>query len=615
MRINQWRSRPGSIVPLTALCLTGMLGFIALVVDLGALMIIRNQCQNAADASAMAGARTLTGDTSTNNNYSNVQPNAASAAAANSILGQPVNPTTQLTVSIGDYYYNTSAAAFQISPSSLGQSGDNWTLVQATITATHPSFFAQVLGMSTLSSSAMATAAHRPRDVVIVVDFSGSMRFESLLAEPYFGARTVPMNPSTVYPQFGQYSGNSSLLTYSSDLQASSGEIISQANTEVPTANAITSVLSGFYGDTTAFGTSTPAFTAASSTYATTPGGDVPLTTNKNNTTTYAQTVSQFLGGQTTRDWRFELDGYSAYAGGVANPNLSGATNYTNAPFNGNTQGPGYWGKTFFTWPPDPRVPLTTTYYSSANIASIVQQFLSDFSYTSADFANTSVTTWAAALNTSVTTIAVPSSDAAHFPAAPFKIMVGNTSGGAFTGSPEVMSVTATGTASSGTLAWTVSRPQDGTSAISSQTTTPSAAFTNTATSITVNSISGFPTTTLPFYIMVGATTGTGSAYRHVHSSGTDESHGRRRNWFQDLDRVQGPKWNYETGRNHDDDGGSGLYSRPGNRATPVRHLYCRQHQCVHRRRHNARDQQCLDLLGHLGHARQLSDRQRLPSR
>src|SRR5580700_186438 len=100
MRINHSQSRPGAIAPMTALCLIGMLGFIALVVDLGMLMIIRNQCQNAADAAAMAGARTLTGDSSTNNNYANVLPNAQSAAAANSILGTPINTNTQLTTTI-----------------------------------------------------------------------------------------------------------------------------------------------------------------------------------------------------------------------------------------------------------------------------------------------------------------------------------------------------------------------------------------------------------------------------------------------------------------------------------------------------------------------------------
>src|SRR3954465_9406693 len=106
------RRRRGAIGPLGAICLTGMLAFVALALDLGILMIARNQCQNAADAAAMAGARTLNGDTAANNNYANPGPNAQAAAAANTIAGQPVNPSTQVSVSIGDYYYDSASASF-----------------------------------------------------------------------------------------------------------------------------------------------------------------------------------------------------------------------------------------------------------------------------------------------------------------------------------------------------------------------------------------------------------------------------------------------------------------------------------------------------------------------
>jgi Flp pilus assembly protein TadG len=512
--------RRGAIIPLTALSLIALLGFVALAVDLGLLMIARNQCQNAADSAAMAGARALTGDQSTNNNYSGVQPVAVAAAAANSVLGTPIDPSTQLTFTIGDYYYDTTAGTFKISPSSLGVTGDNWNLVQAKVTANQSSFFAKVFGVTSLNAGALATAAHRPRDTAIIVDFSGSMRFESLLAAPYSGTRTTSMNPNSVYPTFGQYAGNSSLLIYSTDQQASSGELIGATNTEVVTSDSNASVISGFYADTTAFGTSTPAFTAASSSYATTPNGDVPLKVSLGGGSSYAHTVSEFLNGstgQTTRDWRFELDGYGAYSAGAVNTSVSNASDYSAVPFKGYTQGPGYWGKTFMLWPPDPRVPLTTTYFTSTpnnlaspgQIESIVKQFLTDFGYTAADFANTSVTTSTATISTTnPTTILVPATTAANLPSTvPFKIMVGNVSGGVFTGTPEVMSVTAIGATASGTTKWTVSRAQDGTSAFAGVTTTPSATFTTAATSITVNAITGFPTGTLPFNIMVGSVT------------------------------------------------------------------------------------------------------------
>ena len=62
--------RRGTIVPIMALCVTGLFGFVALAVDLGMLAINRTECQNAADAAALAGARQLNNaTTSTNNNW------------------------------------------------------------------------------------------------------------------------------------------------------------------------------------------------------------------------------------------------------------------------------------------------------------------------------------------------------------------------------------------------------------------------------------------------------------------------------------------------------------------------------------------------------------------
>ena len=479
---NSKTRRRGAIVPLVAICLTGLVAFIALALDLGLLMIARNQCQNTADSAAMAGARTLTGDVSTNNNYSAAGPAALAAATSNTILNQAVT-TGQVTVTVGDYYYNTSAAAFQISPSSLGNAGDNWSLVQATVTSSQPTYFAKVFGMTTLNASAKSTAAHRPRDTSIVVDFSGSMRFDSLLGFPPFGTRTNSMNQSTVYPQFGHYSGNSAMLTYSADQQVSTGEVAGAANTEVVTTDSNANIISGFFADTTPFGTSTPAFSSAPAGYATVPGGDVPLTVNKNTTGgAYAKTV-QDVTGPTARDKPFELDGYSAYAAGSVNTNASTHSDYSSAPFYGYTQGPGYWGKTFFTWPPDPRVPLTTTApigctsgpYTAAQVQSLLQQYLTDFGYTAGDLNNTSVlTTLKANITNSATTITVNS--AAGFPttataAAPFKIMVGTAVlNGTFAANPEIMYVTNV----AGTT-WTVQRGKDATTAAAFTSAAPTA--------------------------------------------------------------------------------------------------------------------------------------------
>ena len=47
--------RRGTILPIVALALVGLCGFVALAIDVGMVLVARTQVQNAADAAAMAG--------------------------------------------------------------------------------------------------------------------------------------------------------------------------------------------------------------------------------------------------------------------------------------------------------------------------------------------------------------------------------------------------------------------------------------------------------------------------------------------------------------------------------------------------------------------------------
>ena len=52
-------ARRGAILPYLALTIVALLGFMALAIDLGMIMVAKTQAQNAADAAAFAGARAL----------------------------------------------------------------------------------------------------------------------------------------------------------------------------------------------------------------------------------------------------------------------------------------------------------------------------------------------------------------------------------------------------------------------------------------------------------------------------------------------------------------------------------------------------------------------------
>src|SRR5947208_12816529 len=83
------RPRPGTVLPLLACCLIGLCAFVALAIDLGLLAVSRTQAQNAADVSALAGARTLNNKpTSTNSNVAAAVQQARTAATSNPHLGK-----------------------------------------------------------------------------------------------------------------------------------------------------------------------------------------------------------------------------------------------------------------------------------------------------------------------------------------------------------------------------------------------------------------------------------------------------------------------------------------------------------------------------------------------
>jgi hypothetical protein len=199
--------------------------------------------------------------------------------------------------------------------------------------------------------SASSAAVHRPRDVVIIMDLSGSMRFESLpgvyvdangTAWPNYPnyARNTSLNPDPAFPQWGHYSATSTAaLQGSGSYATSTGVTVDPCNISYA-SNAGSAIIPDFMSSG-----STPAFTAASSSINnTTPGGDDFPKYNNN----YVPTLSALLAGATNQA---QLLTFSRSA---TAPSVTGYTANNGSSY-GYTQGPNYWGKTFFMWPPDPR--------------------------------------------------------------------------------------------------------------------------------------------------------------------------------------------------------------------------------------------------------------------
>jgi hypothetical protein len=394
MRLHR-ENRRGTIIPTLALSIVGLMGLIALAVDIGLIAVARTQAQSAADISALSGARALNGLASQTFNISGSVSTAKNTATYNKILDTPVT-ASQTTVKTGVYKYDSTAlrftpdaASFTTSTTAAPPSGGSWTATEATINVTKPTYFARVLGINNYAVSATATAVHRPRDIALILDYSGSMKFSSVVNWPTGGADGVKsLNPDPNWPKFGHWSRyvgqattGANPMQRTTDYTMSSGEnnapnnmtmetdngppIIKNFLTKVGSdyVNAFHNPQSGGYSMTyTPCATPAPNdFDVQSSATATYVGDKAPRVGNVA-TAAYAKTLAEVLGltitsSTHTKNTTWEPDDntarpstYTSASGPLVNKGYGPS-------FVGYSVGPAYYGKTFWIWPPDPRVP------------------------------------------------------------------------------------------------------------------------------------------------------------------------------------------------------------------------------------------------------------------
>src|SRR5262245_28577399 len=343
--------RPGAVLPLVTVCLVGLIAFVALAIDIGMMAVARSQAQSAADVAALAGARTLDG--STGNNKTNAEAEAKEAAKANYILSAKITDAKIAAgfPKTGVYKYNTSAQRFEADFVNAPATNESYGAMQMRITTQQDTYFGKVLGVSAMTVAAEATAVHRPRDIAISLDFSGSMKFSSEFNYPPSSGTvdvTGTLNPDDRFPRFGPWTiypvattGNPNPMQRVDPFIDSGGEAHAMNNLTVETVhgppivqnfqtNAASAGTNAFVynGDLTAgsFGLShspvcTPAPATWTSQYATGYAGDrwplkFGVTTTSPTLTDYAKTAAEMLGiasvNPATRLAAWETDGYDA---------------------------------------------------------------------------------------------------------------------------------------------------------------------------------------------------------------------------------------------------------------------------------------------------------------
>ncbi len=187
-------SRQGGLLIIIAFSLVVVLGIAALSIDIGREVLFKTQLQATADASALAAASKLNQNADQNDVKQDVIATALDVARRNSAGGfadvlldpnldiqlgrRTVNPITgefSLDFSEGARPYNVVKVTPRLDVVETIKDGSEVTEDR------RPSLlFASILGASRARLRASAIATFQPRDMMLVMDNSGSMRFDSL---------------------------------------------------------------------------------------------------------------------------------------------------------------------------------------------------------------------------------------------------------------------------------------------------------------------------------------------------------------------------------------------------------------------------------------------------
>jgi Flp pilus assembly protein TadG len=181
--------RPGNVLLLSAFLMIVMMAALAFSIDLGYMMVVKTELQRATDAAALAGVSQLA------NGADAAETEARAFAELNPVGGRAV---TGADAQVEFGHWDDVGRAFQISdelPSAL----------RVTLRRDRQNlFFARALGREDFSTETQAIASYRPRDIMLVLDYSASMNDDSELgAIGKLGRAAVEANLLQIYQELG----------------------------------------------------------------------------------------------------------------------------------------------------------------------------------------------------------------------------------------------------------------------------------------------------------------------------------------------------------------------------------------------------------------------------
>lgn len=170
--------RRGVAAATVAVSMTLLLGFAALVIDMGMLYSTRAELQRAADSAALSAASRLPGP----NGVQAARQAATDSANTNRVLGSAVQLAEQDVV-FGRAAFNATGGKYTFTETTLFPNAVRVSLRRSADSPSGavPLIFARIFGKQTTNVGARAAAVLTPRDIVFVLDLSSSHNDDSSL--------------------------------------------------------------------------------------------------------------------------------------------------------------------------------------------------------------------------------------------------------------------------------------------------------------------------------------------------------------------------------------------------------------------------------------------------
>jgi hypothetical protein len=178
------------VIVLTALLLIFLMAILAFSIDIGYMQNARVEMDRAVDAAALAGAGMLVdGD-------AEAAAEARMFAQLNSVAGRALEDD-ELDIEVGEWNKETRTFTPSVTlPFAIS--------VRAARPEVRPMFFARALGVDSFGVAAEAIAVYQPRDIAVVLDYSGSMNDDSEFRNiGSIGQDEVEANLLQIYQELG----------------------------------------------------------------------------------------------------------------------------------------------------------------------------------------------------------------------------------------------------------------------------------------------------------------------------------------------------------------------------------------------------------------------------